>query len=264
MSVQSPFADLDRPVALVTGGAGGIGTALCRALAARGYRVVVADLDLTAARSVADAVDGSAVAVDVGDWEASRAMVDHTLQRYGRLDLVALNAAVNSGQPGSQPLDPRRYLATNRVNVDGVVFGIDAATGALAHRGGAIVVTASLAALVPEVSNAVYALGKAAVVGYVRAIAAHLSARGITINAVCPAFVDTSMLSVNTRAVLTGQGFPLLSPGEVAAAALALADSGGTGEVWAMVAGRPPVRYDFPPVPTTLHADGRAATLSLG
>ena len=72
------------------------------------------------------------------------------------------------------------------------------------------------------------------------------------------------MLSVNTSAVLIEQGFPLLSAGEVAAAASAVADSRGTGEAWAMVAERPPVRYDFPPVPTTPHADGRAGTHNLG
>jgi NAD(P)-dependent dehydrogenase (short-subunit alcohol dehydrogenase family) len=108
--VQSPSADLDRPVALVTDGAGGTGTALCRALAARGHRVVVADLDLAAARLVADAVDGSAVAVDVGDWAANRAMVDHALpgvrghphaerQHPGGADRAGLSAMVAGRAP---------------------------------------------------------------------------------------------------------------------------------------------------------------------
>jgi NAD(P)-dependent dehydrogenase (short-subunit alcohol dehydrogenase family) len=250
-------------VALVTGGAGGIGAAMCRRLAGRGYRVVVADLDLGAAGTVADAVQGSAVQVDVSDWAQNQAMVAHALHRYGRLDVVALHAGVNSGQGGGEPLDPSRYRRTTGINVDSVVFGIDAATPALARQGGAIVVTASLAALAPEVSAPIYAMGKGAVLTYVRAMARHLALSRITINALCPAFVDTPMLD-GFRDHLTGQGFPLLTPGQVADALVGVLDGGGTGQAWAMVAGRAPVPYEFPPVPATLHPDGSPATLTLG
>ncbi|MGE5829751.1 MAG: SDR family oxidoreductase [Micromonosporaceae bacterium] len=72
--------------------------------------------------------------------------------------------------------------------------GIDAARPALAERGGGIVVLSSSAALAPENPNPVYTLGKAAVLGYLRAFAGPLRPSGITVNAVCPAFVDTALL----------------------------------------------------------------------
>jgi NAD(P)-dependent dehydrogenase (short-subunit alcohol dehydrogenase family) len=123
-------------VALVTGGGGGIGTAMARALAGRGYRLMLADIDQTAARRVADEVDGDAVEVDVSDLASCHAMVAQTLHRLGRLDLVALNAGVNSGQRAIDPLDPLKLTRTVGINLLGVVHGIDAVTPAMAERGG--------------------------------------------------------------------------------------------------------------------------------
>lgn len=149
-------------VAIVTGGAGGIGAAVVRRLALDGYRVAVADLDLTAAAEVAKVVDGLAVAVDVTDLDANRAMVSTVLDRYGRLDLLVLNAGVNSGIRGGDPLDLARYRRATVVNVDGVVFGLDAARPPLSERGGAVVALSSLAALAPAASNPIYTLTKSA------------------------------------------------------------------------------------------------------
>ena len=235
---------------------------MSRALAARGYRVMVADVDGEAAQATAAASGGASVEVDVRDFAANRAMVAATLERYGRLDALVLSAGVNSGIRPADLIDLDRYRRTNGVNVDGVVFGIDAARPALAERGGGIVVLSSLAALAPENSNPVYTLGKAAVLGYLRALAGPLRPSGITVNAVCPAFVDTPLLG-QTRSVLEEQGFPLIPPADVAAAVLALLESGGTGQVWTLVAGRPPVPCEFPGTPTTLLPDGTEARLTL-
>jgi NAD(P)-dependent dehydrogenase (short-subunit alcohol dehydrogenase family) len=256
-------ADDPTRVALVTGGAGGIGSAMVRHLAARGLRPVVADVDLAAARRLADEVDGAAVEVDVGDYSSNHAMVGSVLDRYGRLDLVALNAGVNSGQRAADPLDPAKVARVTAVNLLSVVYGIDAATPALARQGGAVVVTCSLAALAPEVSPPLYVMTKAGALAYVRAMARHLTPRGITVNALCPAFVDTAMLGAG-REWLVGQGFPMLTPDDIAAQLLAVVDSGATGQAWAMVAGRPPTPYEFPATPDPLHPDGSPARLSLG
>jgi NAD(P)-dependent dehydrogenase (short-subunit alcohol dehydrogenase family) len=237
------------PVALVTGGAGGIGRAVCRLLADRGCRVVVADLDAVAAAAVAAGVGGRSVGVDVSDPAGCRAAVDAAVTAYGRLDVVALNAGVSSGLSAADRVDMAAYRRVVAVNVDGVVFGIDAVVPALrASGGGSIVVTASLAGLVPMPSDPLYTLTKTAVVGYARALAEPLAAGGIRINALCPGFTDTTILGV-ARAVLEAADFPLLAPEEVAAAFAAILDSGRTGEAWFVQPGREPSAYRFRGVP---------------
>jgi NAD(P)-dependent dehydrogenase (short-subunit alcohol dehydrogenase family) len=247
-------------VALVTGGAGGIGTALCGRLAKLGYTVLVVDVDLEAARRVAQPLGGNAFRADVGDPGDNRAMVGYALERFGRLDVAVLNAGVNSEQPPDVALDVERYRRTNAVNVDGVVFGIDACTPVLARQGGAIVVTASLAALRPEQANPLYAMGKSAVLGYVRAMSVPLARSGITVNALCPGFTDTPILGI-TKKLMRKQGFPLLTPEDVADAFETVLSDPETGQAWALVAGRPATRFAFPPVPTTLSADGTEVEL---
>lgn len=251
---------MNERVALVTGGAGGIGTALCGRLATLGYRVVVVDVDLDAAQNVAQSLGGTAFRADVGDPEDNRAMVAHALDSHGRLDVAVLNAGVNSDQPPDPPMSLERYRRTNAVNVDGVVFGIDACAPALARQGGAVVVTASLAALGPEQANPLYALGKSAVVGYVRAMSVPLARTGITVNALCPGFTDTPILGI-ARKLMRKQGFPLLTPQDVADAFETVLADPGTGQAWAVVAGRPAARFDFPTVPTTLSPDGSEVEL---
>jgi NAD(P)-dependent dehydrogenase (short-subunit alcohol dehydrogenase family) len=253
----------DVGVALVTGGGAGIGAAVCARLAERGWTVVAADVDETAAEKVAAGLGGpaSALAVDVSDAERNRAMVAGAVARHGRLDLVVLNAGIASDQPPDMPLDLDRYRRANAVNVDGVVFGIDAAAPELArHGGGSIVVTASLAGIGPQDANPVYALGKAAVVGYVRAISVPLTRTGVRVNAMCPGFADTAILGI-TRRLLRKQGFPLLTAEQVADGIVTVHERAGTGEVWTVVPGRPVERFEFAPVPSALNGDGTEARM---
>jgi NAD(P)-dependent dehydrogenase (short-subunit alcohol dehydrogenase family) len=237
------------PTALVTGGAGGIGAAICARLAAGGYAVTVADLDLDAAERVAKEVGGTALQCDVAGPPAFD----------GPLDLVVLAAGIQSDVPPDPGIDRARYRRALAVNVDGVVLGIDAALPAMSE-GGQIVVIASLAALGPEQANPVYALTKAAVVAYVRAMAAPLAARGVRINALCPGFTDTPFLGITGR-LLRKQKIPLLSPEDVALAVDAVTRSDDNGSVWAVVAGRPPWRYEFSDLPGALRADGTEVVL---
>jgi len=244
----------EAPVALVTGGAGGIGRAVCRLLADRGCRVVVADLDTVAAAEAG--VGGRLVEVDVADPAGCQAAVDAAVGGYGRLDVVALNAGVSSGLSATDYVDMAAYRRVVGVNVDGVVFGIDAAVPALrASGGGSIVVTASLAGLVPMPSDPLYTLTKTAVVGYVRALAEPLAADGIRINALCPGFTDTRILGV-AREVFEAAGFPLLAPEEVATAFAAILDSGRSGEAWFVQPGREPSTYRFRGVPGPVLSGG--------
>lgn len=255
--------DTGAGVALVTGGGAGIGAAVCARLVEQGWKVLVADVDEAAAEKVAAGLGdaASALAVDVSDPEQNRAMVAAAVERYGRLDLAVLNAGVASEQPPDMPLDIANYRRANGVNVDGVVFGIDAAAPELARHGaGSIVVTASLAGIGPQDANPLYALGKAAIVGYVRAVSVPLARTEVRINALCPGFADTAILGI-TRRLLRKQGFPLLAAEDVADAILAVHDGAETGEVWTLVPGRPAERFEFAPAPSALNADGSEARM---
>lgn len=236
-------------VALVTGGASGIGAAACRLLASEGARVVVADLDADAARRVAAEVGGSAVGCDVTDPAASEAAVAHAQDEHGGLDVVLLNAGVAGGFATWDDLDLERYRQMTAVNVDGVVFGLRAALPALRRRGGgSIVVTASLAGLAPAPATPVYALSKAAVVHLVRSMAPPLGLEGVRLTALCPGFVQTPLLRGMVER-FDEAGFPLLTADEVAAAAVELAVDGEPGACVVVQPGREPAAYAFRGVP---------------
>jgi NAD(P)-dependent dehydrogenase (short-subunit alcohol dehydrogenase family) len=206
--------------AIVTGGASGIGAAVVRALEGEGTDVQ--SLDLTTGFDVADP--------DV--WPEVKAV-----------DFAFLNAGI--GGSGGDLAGYRRMLGAN---VDGVVFGVRRMEEVM-ERGGSIVATASLAGLMPMPADPIYTLTKHAVVGYVRAIAPHLAERGITINAVCPGFVDTPIVVPELREWIAAEGIPLMEPDEVAQAVLVAASSGETGQAWVVQPGREPLQYEFRGVP---------------
>jgi NAD(P)-dependent dehydrogenase (short-subunit alcohol dehydrogenase family) len=236
-------------VALVTGGAGGFGRAFARRLAARGHAVVVADLDADGAAEVAAEVGGTPVRADVSRPEDTVAAVRTAVSEHGRLDVVALNAGVGSGLGPLDPLDLEAYRRVVGVNQDAVVYGLDAALPAMrASGGGNVVVTASLAGLVPMPADPLYTLTKTGVVGYVRAVGEACAAVGVTVTALCPGFADTAILGP-MREPLAEAGLPLLSADDVGDAFLDLLDRGRPGEAWFVQPGRAPGPYHFRGVP---------------
>jgi NAD(P)-dependent dehydrogenase (short-subunit alcohol dehydrogenase family) len=236
-------------VALITGGAGGIGLAVAHAVSRDGVRVVLADRDEAAGQAAATEVGGVFVRTDVGDPEQVRAAVEAAQQEDGHLGLVVLNAGITTGETPIELLHLDRYRTIMAVNVDGVVFGVQAALPALeAAGGGAIVVTASLSGLTPYPQDPVYSMTKHAVVGLTRSLAAPLAERRITINCVCPGFVSTTLIDAY-RERFSRQGLPLLTPEEVASAVLAAARSGDSGQAWVCQRGRAAEPYRFRGVP---------------
>jgi NAD(P)-dependent dehydrogenase (short-subunit alcohol dehydrogenase family) len=241
--------DLSNKVALVTGGASGIGAAASRLLAGSGAQVAVVDLDEVRAKAVADEVGGLAVPGDVSAPDAMNTIVAEVEQRLGRLDVVLLNAGINAGQRGVEDLDLERYRQIMAVNVDHVVFGLNAVVPALRRAGGGTVVaTASLAGLVPAPGDSIYTLTKHAVVGYVRAAAPLLADEGIRVNAVCPGFADTPLIAA-ARDRFTEAGFPLLTAEDVARAIEQILEHAQPGECWYVQPGREPAAYGFRGVP---------------
>ncbi len=212
--------------ALVTGSASGIGAAIVERLRAEAYEVHELDL-----------VDG----FDVSDPHAWESVPD--------VELACLNAGVLTGERDVAALTDEQYRRILSVNVDGVVFGVRALARRM-PRGGAIVATSSLAGLTDMPADPVYALTKAAVVGFVRSVAPQLAERTIRINCVCPGIADTPMLDAGgLRTATAAAGFPLLSAADVAEAVWRAAGSEGTGEAWVVQPGREPEPYRFRGVP---------------
>jgi NAD(P)-dependent dehydrogenase (short-subunit alcohol dehydrogenase family) len=249
-------------VALITGGAGGLGAAVARALAKRGDRVVIADVDPELGAQTAAEVGGIFVATDVRDPAASVAAVAAAEEAYGRLDLMMLNAGIGVLEGRVEETSVEAYRHMIGVNIDGVFFGLQAAVPALRRAGGgSIVATASLAGLVATPPTPIYALTKHAVVGLVRSAAISLAKQGINLSAIAPGFADTAIIAAELekfRAV----NFPLLTADEVAAVVLSAFD-GPPGAVWPIQPGREAEPYAFRGVPGP-RAEGFAGQLPEG
>jgi NAD(P)-dependent dehydrogenase (short-subunit alcohol dehydrogenase family) len=253
---QKAAVDLGGKVALVTGGAGGLGSATAQALAAAGARVAVSDIDPGGAEIAAD-VGGIFIHADVADPEANRDLVGRVCRELGGLDLVHLNAGVASGIGLGEDFDLDRYRRLMGINLDGVVFGTVAALPALRERGGgAIVATASLAGLTAVPFDPLYAANKHAVVGLARSLGLGLAAEAIRFNAVCPGFAESSIIAP-IRDALVESGTPIIPAERVADAVLTLFAGEMSGECWYVQAGRPaePFRFRNLPGPRAAERD---------
>ncbi|MCB0875306.1 MAG: SDR family NAD(P)-dependent oxidoreductase [Solirubrobacterales bacterium] len=241
-------ADLDGKVALVTGGAGGLGSATARALAAAGVEVIIADVD-PAGAGVADEVGGRFVRSDVSSLDANRELVELARRECGGLDLVHLNAGVASGVGLGDDFDVDRYRRVMGINLDGVVFGTVAALPALRDRGGgAIVATASLAGLTAVPFDPLYAANKHAVVGLARSLGLGLADDGIRFNAICPGFAESGIIEP-IREALVESGLPIIPAETVADAVIELFTGEMSGECWYVQAGRDAEAFRFRNIP---------------
>ena len=238
------MGDFEGRVALVTGGASGIGRATVAALREAGARVAVADV-----AAIEDGVADASFRTDVTDRAAWPGLVADIETALGGLDVVHLNAGVTCGVADVEAVTDDQYDRLMRVNVDHVFFGLRAAVPALRRRGGGrIVVTASLAGLTGFGVDPVYTLTKHAVVGLVRGCADRLAADGVIVTAVCPGIVDTPLIAAD-RPVLVEAGFPLLRPEDIATAVLRAATDGRPGDCWFVQPGRETEPYRFARIP---------------
>ncbi len=189
--------DFDGRVALVTGGARGMGRAIIELLASRGAQVAVNDLDPEATAAAAHAIgnDSLAVAGDVADPNRVRAIVDQVADHYGRLDVLVNNAGIAYHRSIYEITD-EEWSRVFAVNVQAVFTFIQAAIKPMAANGYGRVVNFSSTAgkNVSTVAGAHYTASKAAVLGITRASALELAVHGITVNAVCPGMIDTQMI----------------------------------------------------------------------
>jgi NAD(P)-dependent dehydrogenase (short-subunit alcohol dehydrogenase family) len=188
--------DLKGRRAVVTGGANGIGAAIVRALAQAGVRVAICDLDLAAARELANEVGGGAVAVEID--VRHRVSVEKALkagiETLGGLDILVANAGVSTMRRAVDLTDDDWDFNMD-VNARGVFLANQiACRHFLATKAkGVIVNTASLAGKVGAPLLAHYSASKFAVLGWTQSLAREMALHGIRVNAVCPGFVRTSM-----------------------------------------------------------------------
>lgn len=215
--------------AVVTGGGGGIGAAVARELAERGYRVLVTDVDGAAAEKVAAAVGGESMPHDVTDPEATRAVAEHA-RTLAPLGAWVANAGLGTGGP-LVDLTDAQARALVEVNVLGVVWSCRAAAEAFRAQGqgGELAITASLSALGPVPNLSLYAATKAAVLSLAQALAEEHRADRIRVHAINPDGVATPLLSeMDARAQATVRSGVLLTPDRVA---VELLDMFGTSRI---------------------------------
>ncbi|MEU1981185.1 SDR family oxidoreductase [Nocardia sp. NPDC019395] len=231
--------------AVITGAAGGIGEHTARRLSARGVRCVLVDRN-PLVEQVAAELGGDAVVGDLADPALSRVAIATAGER---LDLLVLNAGINSVDKDPAELDLDRYHAVVGVNQHAVVWGLRAALPVMRRQGsGSIVITASHAGIAGVPQDPIYTMTKHAVIGLVRALHGRLAQEGIRLSAVCPGLVDTP-LTAGGRERFRAAGIPMLDADEVAAAVEGLLRDGDPGTELVVRPGKPAIRYISAPIP---------------
>ncbi len=220
---------LENHVAFITGGGSGLGAAAARRLAADGAIIAINDLDIQAAQKVADEVGGLAYAFDVTDSQAFTAAVDDCVAKLGRLDIMINNAGIapqdtssktelmmeNMGKRMSgniESMAPMNYLRDLsdenwdrmiRVHQYGAFYGCKAAlTHMQPQRSGRIINISSVIGLYPAAGAPHYSVAKAGIISLTKAVAAEVAPLGINVNAICPGYIKTPLLTPFSEAMM--------------------------------------------------------------
>jgi meso-butanediol dehydrogenase/(S,S)-butanediol dehydrogenase/diacetyl reductase len=224
---------LDGKVAIVTGGASGIGAATCRRFVDEGARVVVADVNDDAGTSFARTLgaDGAFRHTDVGVLAEVEATVTFAVERFGGLDVIH-NNAVWSGGGYVHTIDAETWDRSLQVMLTGCFYGMKAAIPAmLARGGGSIINTSSIEGIVAEIMAAPYNTAKAGLINLSRTVAIEYGRKRIRSNCICPGVVDTPLAAMlmaiapKPRAAIEAEHAigRLIRPEEIANVALFLA-----------------------------------------
>src|SRR5438445_640107 len=195
---ESRMGRLDGKVAIVTGGASGIGAATARRFVAEGARVVIADLNDAAGEGAARALGPAAAYrhADVASLADLEAAVAFARERFGGLDVMHNNAAMSGGGYVAE-IEPEVWEQSLRVMLTGVLYGTRAAIPALLARGGgSIISTSSVEGFFGEMLAAPYCTAKAGIINLTRTVAIEYGRRGIRANCICPGAVDTPLLAL--------------------------------------------------------------------
>lgn len=201
-------------VAIVTGAGGGLGRAIALDLCGRGATVLLADLDLEAARNVqaqAQAAGGQAhaCAVDVCDAAAVRALVRGCLERHGRLDFLVNNAGVLGPVGPVWELAPESLAKVLAINVAGVFNGMAAALPAMMERrAGSVVTIASVAGKEGPRNLSAYAASKGAVIAATKSWAKEAAPAGVRVNCIAPTLIEGTGMDAQLQDYVQSGGVP--------------------------------------------------------
>ena len=196
-------AGLDGRVVIVTGGGSGLGEAIGKALATRGARVVLSDINLKGAERVAAEIAGSggtahAVQQDVARPEDSKKVVEFALSTYGALHGAVNNAGIGGAAAPAGETDVEEWQRVIDINLNGVLYGMRYQIPAMLKTGAhecAIVNMASIHGTVAAIGNGAYTAAKHGVVGLTKNAAAEYGPQGLRINCVGPAYIETPLLA---------------------------------------------------------------------
>ena len=234
--------------AFITGGASGIGAEMARRFTREGASVVIADVNDTLGKAIAVEVGGEYVHLDVTDSTAWEKIIT----THKPFDIVCLNAGVATktdvfGATVDYPfqhLDNDSYQHIMSINVDGVVFGARAVIpGMVDRKSGHILVTASLAGIVAIAADPIYGLTKHAMVGLTKSLGAALEPHGVCVSALCPAFLDTPLLSDNTRKNLSLLGLGIMDVSIAGDLAMRALTERVSGSQWIVMDGQSISQY---------------------
>ena len=219
--------ELDGKVAIITGGANGIGRAMAEAFVAEGARVVIADVDDGAAKEVVASL-GDAAAFehcDVSDTASVSATVDAAVERFGALHVMVNNAGIASSFRRLMDDDFRDFAKVMGVDLFGVIVGTQQAAKRMGE-GGSIINVTSIAGLVPGIGLQTYRAAKAGVTHFSKCAAIELAERGVRVNVIAPGNISTAInAAFDTKSIVAKmQPLPRLGkPTDVANAAVFLA-----------------------------------------
>jgi NAD(P)-dependent dehydrogenase (short-subunit alcohol dehydrogenase family) len=193
----------DGKVAIVTGGGSGLGEAIGKELAARGAKVVLSDINLDAAERVAAEIGktggtASAFHQDTAKPEDCEAVVRHTTRTYGALHFAVNNAGIGGAQAPAGETDLEDWDRVIDINLNGVLYGMRYQIPAMLETGArecAIVNMASIHGTVAAIGNGAYTAAKHGVVGLTKNAAAEYGPKGLRINCVGPAYIETPLLA---------------------------------------------------------------------
>ena len=197
--------ELSGKVAIVTGGAGGIGRATAELLVAEGARVVIGDIDADRGREIATHIgDASAFRQsDVSDLDQVQALVDFAVDHFGGLDIMFNNAGIGSPLKRFLPDDLEDFSRIMSVNLFGVIAGAQRAARYMRHHGGGCIINnASIAAINAGAGMISYRASKAAVAHVTKCLAIDLAPYGIRVNCLTPAHIRTGITTYEMAPVL--------------------------------------------------------------
>ncbi len=192
------MARLDGKVAVVTGGASGIGEGTVRLFAAEGARVVIADIQDGRGQHLAEELGPTTayVRTDVSQEDDIREAVQHAVKKWGRLDCMFNNAGFGGVSGPIELTDMAGYDATTAVLLRAVVAGMKHAAAVMKPQGsGSIISTASVAGIEAGYGPHVYSAAKAAVINLTRSVAWELGEFGVRVNAICPGYIATHIFT---------------------------------------------------------------------